>query len=79
MELALSLDSLIQGLTMSGIIGLIKLVWSIREQILKQNGRIGKLEQLAALRAETCDGRHEEAREESRMQWDAISRLQERP
>lgn len=78
-DFSLNLSSILQGLTVAGIVGIFKLSLQMRDHLAKLNGRISKAEQWQDLHAEQCQDRHQQSREESRMQWEAITRLQERP
>lgn len=79
MDLQISFSAIVQSLIMGGISWMAKIVWDIRECLIRQNGRIAKAEQWQEQHAEQCQERHQQNREESRMQWEAIARLQERP
>lgn len=60
--LAVNLNTILSGLIVAGTSWMGKLCWDIREQLVKQNGRIGKVEQWQELHTAQCNERYEDLR-----------------
>ncbi len=71
-DFAVNLTSILQGLTVAGIVGLFKLGMDTRDHLAKLNGRVAKTEQWQELHTNQCDERYQGIREEQRSLWQRI-------
>lgn len=68
----IDLMSILQGLTVAGIVGLMKLAIQTRDHLAKLNGRVSKTEQWQELHTNQCDERYQGIREEHRSIWQRL-------
>jgi hypothetical protein len=71
-DLTVNLASILQGLTVAGIVGLFKVLMQVRDHLGKLNGRIAKAEQWQDLHSSQCDERYHGLKEEHRSIWTVI-------
>lgn len=71
-DLTINLASILQGLTVAGIIGIFKLSLQMRDHLAKLNGRVAKTEQWQQLHSDQCDERYNGIRDEHRSIWSVI-------
>lgn len=71
-DLAINLTSILQGLTVAGIVGIFKLSLQMRDHLAKLNGRIAKAEQWQDLHTAQCDERYHGIKEEQRSVWKVL-------
>jgi hypothetical protein len=71
-DLTINLASILQGLTVAGIVGLFKLGMQTRDHLAKLNGRVAKAEQWQELHGDQCDERYHGIKEEHRSIWSVI-------
>lgn len=68
----LNLNTILEGVILSAIVGIFNMTFSIREHLAKLNGRVGKTELAMELKTKTDDERHAACLAASKELWEAV-------